>query len=76
MGIPGGIIAAAPSLTAEWLSRPEIDSVALLTEPTLKAWGIPFDYLQQDSEVDKIPTAFEQVTSGTPSIRNLSFPRP
>jgi hypothetical protein len=23
--------------------RPDVDSVALLTEPTLRAWGVPFD---------------------------------
>jgi sulfopyruvate decarboxylase TPP-binding subunit len=28
--------------TVELLTRPEIDSTALLTEPTLQAWGIPF----------------------------------
>jgi hypothetical protein len=29
-------------LTAELLTDPAIDSVALMTEPTLTAWGIPF----------------------------------
>ncbi len=28
--------------TAELLTRAEVDSTALLTEPTLDAWGIPF----------------------------------
>lgn len=28
--------------TRELLTRPDVDSVALLTEPTLRAWGIPF----------------------------------
>jgi len=28
--------------TIELLTRPDVDSTALLTEPTLEAWGIPF----------------------------------
>jgi len=27
----------------ELMTRPDVDSVALTTEPTLKAWGIPFE---------------------------------
>ncbi len=29
--------------TRELLTRPDVDSVALLAEPTLTAWGIPFE---------------------------------
>ncbi len=29
--------------TRELLTRPDVDSVALSTEPTLVAWGIPYD---------------------------------
>jgi len=29
--------------TPELLTRPELDSVAFMTEPTLHAWGIPFE---------------------------------
>jgi sulfopyruvate decarboxylase TPP-binding subunit len=29
-------------LTVEWLRRADVDSVAVLTEPTLEAWGVPF----------------------------------
>jgi hypothetical protein len=25
------------------MTRPDVDSVALVTEPTLEAWGIPFE---------------------------------
>jgi sulfopyruvate decarboxylase subunit alpha len=42
-------------LNAEVLSRPELDSVALMTEPTLNAWGLPFDFLHTDDHVSKIP---------------------
>lgn len=30
-------------LTRHLLTRPDVDSVALVTEPTLDAWGIPWD---------------------------------
>lgn len=30
-------------LTRHHLTRPDIDSVALMTEPTLDAWGVPWD---------------------------------
>ena len=47
-------------LDAEILSRPELDSVALMTEPTLNAWGLPFDFLHTDDHVSKITTALAQ----------------
>jgi sulfopyruvate decarboxylase TPP-binding subunit len=34
-------VALDSPLTREVLIRPDVDSVALLTEPTLAAWGIP-----------------------------------
>ncbi len=36
------------------LSRPDVDSAALLTEPTLQAWGLPFDYLHEEQHVPKV----------------------
>jgi sulfopyruvate decarboxylase subunit alpha len=47
----------AEYLNAESLSRPDLDSAALITEPTLKAWGIPFDFLHQDTDIPKISDA-------------------
>ena len=49
------------SLDAEILSRPDLDSVALMTEPTLKAWGLPFDFLHTDEDVSKISSAFSRL---------------
>lgn len=37
--------------TSELLTRPELDSVAFLTEPTLDAWGIPFQRCQAGDDV-------------------------
>ncbi|MEW5978611.1 MAG: hypothetical protein AB1898_22670 [Acidobacteriota bacterium] len=35
---------------AEILSRPGLDSVALMTESTLQSWGLPYDFLSNESE--------------------------
>ena len=42
------------------LSRSDVDSCALLFEPTLQAWGIPYDFLHDDTDVAKIRATFEQ----------------
>ena len=34
----------------ELLTRPDVDSTALLTEPTLDAWGIPFSVCEGDDD--------------------------
>ena len=38
-----------------------IDSVATFLEPTLKAWNLPYEMLETDSDVPCIARAFEQV---------------
>ena len=43
-----------------WLSRPDLDSVALLTEPTLRAWGLPFEFLDAEADLDRISSAFRR----------------
>jgi sulfopyruvate decarboxylase subunit alpha len=35
-------ISPAEPLTRELLTRPDVDTAAIFTEPTLRAWGIPF----------------------------------
>ena len=49
------------------LSRPDLDSAALLTEPTLRAWGLPFDYLHDEQDVAKVNASVEKA-------RRLSTP--
>ncbi len=45
---------------AATLTRADVDSVALLTEPTLAAWGVPFWRHDSDIDTDKVvPHAFE-----------------
>ena len=57
-------LAAFPERTgrpdADALSRPDVDSTALLTEPTLAAWGIPYTFLHRDEDVPHIAEAFRQ----------------
>lgn len=36
--------------TLESLTRPDVDSTALLTEPTLDAWGIPYEHCGEDDD--------------------------
>jgi sulfopyruvate decarboxylase subunit alpha len=42
------------------LSRPDLDSAALVTEPTLKAWGVPFEFLDSDADLPRISQAFSR----------------
>lgn len=57
------LVGGRPSLdllTPDNLSRPEVDSCALLFEPTLRAWGIPYERLVTDADVAKIAEAFHR----------------
>lgn len=45
-------------LSAEELSRRDVDSVALLLEPTLKAWGLPFELPTENAMLEKLRAAF------------------
>ena len=36
--------------TVELLTRPDVDSTAMLTEPTLDAWGVPFERCEGDAD--------------------------
>ena len=57
-----GTLARAPGAApgGQVLSRPDVDSVAVLTEPTLAAWGIPDTFLHRDEDVPRIGEAFGQ----------------
>jgi len=57
----GAKLAPPPeSLHPEILSRPDVDSVALLTEPTLKAWRLSYDFLIENDDLPKISQAFRK----------------
>ena len=46
------------SWDAGMFSQAAVDSAALVTEPTLRAWGVPFETLGSDAELPKIRQAF------------------
>ncbi len=48
--------------TLESLTRPDVDSTALLTEPTLDAWGIPWSVCD---EGDDVAEAFGDLVKST-----------
>ena len=50
-----GLTPYAPR-TAELLTRPDVDSTALLTEPTLDAWGVPFERCEGDDDPSRALT--------------------
>lgn len=45
---------------ADFLSRPEVDSVAVVTEPTLRAWGVLYYFLENDPALARLSDAFQQ----------------
>jgi sulfopyruvate decarboxylase subunit alpha len=49
----------APALTSDELSRREVDSVAALLEPTLRAWALPYEIVSDNSDLEKIALAQE-----------------
>ena len=49
---------ARPEPGPEILSQPDLDSVAVMTEPTFRAWGVPFDFLHTDEDIPKVSAAF------------------
>jgi len=46
-----------PTLTPDVLARRDIDSVALLLEPTLHAWALPFEIIADNADLEKIIAA-------------------
>jgi hypothetical protein len=47
-------------IEGELLSRPDVDSTAVLTEPTLRAWGVPFEFLHGDADLPRLAAAFDR----------------
>jgi sulfopyruvate decarboxylase subunit alpha len=55
---------AGEAVDADLLSRPDLDSVALLTEPTLRAWGLGWETVSRDEDVPRIAVAFRRAREG------------
>lgn len=47
----------APMLTPDELSRRELDSVAVLLEPTLRAWALSYELVGDNAELERIISA-------------------
>lgn len=54
--------------TVEVMTRADVDSAALLTEPTLDAWGVPFRLCSDDDD------PIEAITTTIASARELGRP--
>jgi sulfopyruvate decarboxylase subunit alpha len=52
--------AGSSRVTLEDLCRPDVDSAAILTEQTLKAWHIPYAHVETDADRSKIGRAFSR----------------
>jgi hypothetical protein len=55
-----GLDPRAQPIARDALIRPDLDSTALLTEPTLEAWGIPFQMLDTEDDAVAVAAAFHQ----------------
>jgi sulfopyruvate decarboxylase TPP-binding subunit len=50
------------AVDAELLSRSDVDNCAPITEPTLRAWGLPYDFLHTDDDLPVLEEAFRKVS--------------
>ena len=66
-----GLRPSAESVNAELLSQPDLDSVAVLTEPTLRAWGVPWEVLSTDADVPRLAAAFRRGQEGEQPVAVL-----
>ena len=44
----------------EVMTRADIDSVAVVTEPTLDAWRVPYQLYRSDADISRVQRAFDQ----------------
>lgn len=66
-----GIDLASPTIDADLLSRLGLDSTALVTQPTLRAWGIPFTVAGRATVAAEIDTAFNAAAEGSRPVAVL-----
>jgi sulfopyruvate decarboxylase subunit alpha len=48
------------AVDAAMLSRSEVDSAGIVTEPTLRAWGLPYDFVHGDPDLPRVEAAFQR----------------
>ena len=66
-----GLRPSAESVNAELLSQPDLDSVAVLTEPTLRAWGVPWEIVSTDADLPRLAAAFRRGQEGEQPVAVL-----
>jgi thiamine pyrophosphate-dependent acetolactate synthase large subunit-like protein len=66
-----GLRPSVESLNAELLSQPDLDSVAVLTEPTLRAWGVPWEVVSTDADLPRLAAAFRRGQEGEQPVAVL-----
>ena len=55
------VLGGAPrEVDAAMLRRNDLDSVALMTEPTLAAWGLAFEHLRGEDDLPRVRAAFRR----------------
>jgi hypothetical protein len=60
IGSNAGAETEGPAIDGRLLSQADVDSCAVVFEPTLRAWGLPYDFLHDDGDVAKIRASFQQ----------------
>ncbi len=67
MGVPlvclvtyRGYAKLPPSQRDAVMTRADVDSVAVVTEPTLDAWRVPYELYRSDADISRVRRAFEQ----------------
>ena len=66
-----GLRPSAECVNAELLSQPDLDSVAVLTEPTLRAWGEPWEIVSTDADLPRLAAAFRRGQEGEQPVAVL-----
>ncbi len=46
----------------EIMTRADVDSVAVVTEPTLDAWRVPYELYRSDADIGRVQQAFHQAS--------------
>ena len=59
------------AVDADLLSRSDVDNCAPLTEPTLRAWGLPFDFVHTDADLPRLEAAFAAVRTADAPVAVL-----
>ncbi len=67
MGVPlvclvtyRGYVTLPPKRSDGVMTRADVDSVAVVTEPTLDAWRVPYELYHSDADIPRVRRVFDQ----------------